>query len=210
MLTRKLIGSRASSTTADMHRPDEASPPLSGTSLSMGGGTPTPTSIYLSPHAMVRLTATAAASAAVEEYCQLNRSQQDTGGEVDAARLERLSKVELGSPIEHADLIEISKCLVRHFRQDEVGDSINKWRLDALLKGAIVYRPPPTPKPEPVCIPLRTAGSASYISTDTRVQSAHETSPPRTRATKARAYDQPSTTNLQQRTIPRRETVFRL
>ncbi|EME80860.1 uncharacterized protein MYCFIDRAFT_101139, partial [Pseudocercospora fijiensis CIRAD86] len=58
-----------------------------------------------------------------------------------------LSKAEIGSPIEHQELIDVSKYLVSHGRCD--GRIAKEWRLDTLLRGACVYRPPPPPKPEP-------------------------------------------------------------
>ena len=93
---------------------------------------------------MVQLTLTAAGKAAVDEYCILNKSMGH-----DQQTCERLSRLQPGSPIEHNDLVDISQFLVDSSRGDEQTTS-RKWRLDTLLKGAVVYQPPPTPKPEPV------------------------------------------------------------
>ena len=101
---------------------------------------------------MVLLTLTPAAKAAVEEYCRLKREvTEDEGGEGEA-KLEHLSKVELGNPVDHSDLIDISRYLVRKNRKNDEDAVAREWRLDALLKGALVYQPPPTPKPEPVSL----------------------------------------------------------
>lgn len=93
---------------------------------------------------MVLLTVTTAGKAAVDEYCKLNTAASDG----DQGRLEKLSKTELGSPIEHHELIDISKYLVQKHRGRN--DAAREWRLETLLKGAAVYQPPPPPKPEPV------------------------------------------------------------
>ena len=96
---------------------------------------------------MVLLTATEAAKAAIEEYCRLIK---DAGGIDGQERLQRLSNVDIGSPVEHADLIEVSRYLVDAYRRQARDDQVRQWRLDALLKGATIYRRPPAPKPEPV------------------------------------------------------------
>lgn len=102
---------------------------------------------------MVLLTVTPAAKAALEQYCGL-RMKEQVDEEVKE-RLEQLSKADLGSPIEHQELIDVSQFMVRHHKDD---DRVAKhWRLDALLKGATVYRPPPVPKPEPVWFPFDVA-----------------------------------------------------
>lgn len=96
---------------------------------------------------MVLLTATEAAKAAIEKYCKLN----EDAGEIDGKeKLQRLKNVDIGSPVEHADLIEVSRYLVDAHRQQGRDNQIRQWRLDALLKGATIYRRPPAPKPEPV------------------------------------------------------------
>ena len=96
---------------------------------------------------MVLLTLTAAGKAAIDEYCRCYRTDDDE----KENRLERLSGIELGSPIDHNDLIDISRFLVeRSSRTQDERVTPKEWRLDALLKGATVYRPPPAPKPEPV------------------------------------------------------------
>ncbi|KAF7185625.1 ATP-dependent DNA helicase chl1 [Pseudocercospora fuligena] len=95
---------------------------------------------------MVLLTITAPAKAAIDEFCRL-KSSSDRGDESDDERVEQLSKAEIGSPIEHQELIDLSKYLVAHDRGSD--QDAKKWRLDTLLKGASVYRPPPPPKPEP-------------------------------------------------------------
>ncbi|KAK5168774.1 uncharacterized protein LTR77_006083 [Saxophila tyrrhenica] len=96
---------------------------------------------------MVLLTTTEAAKAAIEEYCKIDGEGQDE--KPTDERLDRLSDVELGSPIDHADLIEISKYLLSNDKRNGGEEASRKWRLDTLLKGATVYKPPPTSKPEP-------------------------------------------------------------
>lgn len=94
---------------------------------------------------MVQLTVTAAGKAAVEEYCRL-KSAAGEGEENE--RLETLSKTDLGSPVDPHELVDISKYLVeKHRGSSEVA---KEWRLETLLKGAVVYQPPPPPKPEKV------------------------------------------------------------
>lgn len=124
---------------------------------------------------MVLLTATDAAVVAAEKYRKYHNvviKDEDI-----IARLARLSNLERGSPVDHTDLIEISRCLVDEARKQE-GDVAQEWRLESLLKGAKVYREPPAPKPEPVRILAPPdPGLSIDISTDRRVQSTHETSP---------------------------------
>lgn len=99
---------------------------------------------------MVRLTVTSASYAAIQEYCRV--ITESTDDEANSLEEEKLSQLQIGSPIEHEDLIEISKCLVDRCRQQENRDEVaTQWRLEILLKGANVYQPPPPPKPEPVC-----------------------------------------------------------
>jgi len=97
---------------------------------------------------MVKLTVTAAAKAALEEYRARKRGGNDTLDGDDEARLQEVSTIDLGSPIEHHDLIEVSKYLVQSSQDHDV--VAKQWRLDTLLKGAMVYQAPPPPKPEPV------------------------------------------------------------
>jgi TMEM199 family protein len=102
---------------------------------------------------MVQLTITAAAKAAIEEYCRLKRASEGEDEE-QLAKLQTLSKAELGSPIDHHELVHISKYLVQQHKdgRSATEDRLAKqWRLDTLLKGATIYQPPPPPKPEPVC-----------------------------------------------------------
>jgi hypothetical protein len=98
---------------------------------------------------MVSLIVTQAAKAAVDEYLRLHDGCENS--ETQQHILERLEKAELDGPIEHSDLIDVSKQLVT----DNQGNDIptKQWRLDTLLKGTTVYQPPPPPKPEPVSRP---------------------------------------------------------
>lgn len=98
---------------------------------------------------MVLLTTTPAAHTAVQEYCSLSEEWDEVeAGEVEE-RLWKLLQVEIESPIDHSDLVDISKFLVKRVRQNDGNAIATKWRLDTLLKGSIVYQPPPPSKTEP-------------------------------------------------------------
>lgn len=99
---------------------------------------------------MVLLTVTPATKAAIEEYCKLRKGSTDSEREEFGVRLSELSTVEIGSPVDHSKLIEVSKFLLRKTRDDAESAVAKEWRLDKLLKGANVFQAPPTPKPEPV------------------------------------------------------------
>lgn len=99
---------------------------------------------------MVQLTVTAAGKAAIDEYCRLKTAN---GHGAQEERLGNLVKIELGSPVDHHDLVNISRFLVRRLGS---GFGVAKeWRLENLLKGAAVYQPPPPPKPEKVSLQLQ-------------------------------------------------------
>lgn len=94
---------------------------------------------------MVLLTVTDAAQKAIEAFRGF-----------DAATLANDIPLEdsgVGSPIEHWKLVEISKTLVQQSINAEDADVSKHWRLDALLKGSTIYRPPPPPKKEQVHTP---------------------------------------------------------
>lgn len=95
---------------------------------------------------MVLLKTTPSLKAAVDEYLRLHADCENS--EPLQHQLERLEKAELDGPIEHSDVIDISKRLVKECRGSHT--SAKDWRLDTLLKGTTVYQPPPPPKPEPV------------------------------------------------------------
>lgn len=96
---------------------------------------------------MVLLTLTAPAKAALEEYCNLKNSSSG-GDESEHERIKKLAEAQIGSSVEHQELVEVSKFLVEQSKGDL--ESTRRWRVDALLKGAAVYQPPPPPKLEPV------------------------------------------------------------
>ena len=100
---------------------------------------------------MVLLTVTSDVKAATEEYCRLKQDTNDEEVHDGGVNLEELSKTELGSPMDHNDLIAISRFLVRRSGEQDENWVAKEWRLDALVQGANVYQPPPPPKPEPVC-----------------------------------------------------------
>jgi hypothetical protein len=94
---------------------------------------------------MVLLTTTQAAKAAIDEYLALHADDHEDDSLQQ--RLERLGKVSLEGPVEHADLVAISISA----REGKNASKISRqYRLDTLLKGATIYQPPPPPKPEPV------------------------------------------------------------
>lgn len=95
---------------------------------------------------MVLLKTTPALQAAVDEYRRLHVDCENDGPLQH--QLERLEKAEVDGPIEHSDVINISKRLVNECQSSNA--STKNWRLDTLLKGTTVYQPPPPPKPEPV------------------------------------------------------------
>jgi hypothetical protein len=94
---------------------------------------------------MVLLIVTSAAKAAIDKYCQT----QEQGIEDSKGDLDELSATSIGNVIEHHKLVNISRRLIQHAKKS--GDPEREWRLDNLLKGASIYRPPPPPKPEAVC-----------------------------------------------------------
>ena len=111
---------------------------------------------------MVLLTVTPAVKAAIEEY----RRVADEGDEVrNPESSERLNNATLGSPIEHHEIVEVSRYLTE--RKDVSIDAINQWRLDALLKGATIYQPPPPPKTEHVSNIITTISSTETDNSQT-------------------------------------------
>ena len=94
---------------------------------------------------MVLLQTTPTLKAAVDEYLRLHANCENS--EPLQHQLERLEKADLDGPIEHSDVINISKRLVKECQNSDA--STKNWRLDTLLQGTTVYQPPPPPKPEP-------------------------------------------------------------
>ena len=99
---------------------------------------------------MVLLTVTPAAKAAIDEYCTQKRINSDENRSEDE-KLKKLQDLDLGSPIDHEELIEVSTFLAKSGRDDGSPFPTKGPRLDTLLKGANVYQPRPPSKPEPVC-----------------------------------------------------------
>jgi len=95
---------------------------------------------------MVLLRFSPTIKAAAEEYLRLHVDCEDD--ETLQHKLEQLEKIELDGPIEHSDIIAISKRLLKECIHTNT--PAKTWRLDTLLKGTTVYQPPPPPKPEPV------------------------------------------------------------
>lgn len=97
---------------------------------------------------MVQLTITAAAKTAIDEYCRLKTLDQIHPDTSWKERQEKLLNLNVGNPVDHHELIEVSRYLVqRHGDSDPLA---RQWRLHCLLRGTLVYHPPPPPKPEPV------------------------------------------------------------
>ncbi|KAG9569028.1 hypothetical protein KCU71_g2590, partial [Aureobasidium melanogenum] len=88
---------------------------------------------------MVLLTLTPTAKSAVELYNQLSDQESD-----DTSSDPSLSEPTIGAPVSHAQLIQVARFL----RETDIPNK-NDFRLDALLKGANIYVPPPKPKPQP-------------------------------------------------------------
>ncbi|KAG9603337.1 hypothetical protein KCU77_g1815, partial [Aureobasidium melanogenum] len=88
---------------------------------------------------MVLLTLTPTAKSAVELYNQFSDQKHDGPSSKPS-----LSEPTLGAPVSHAQLIQVARFL----RESHLPNK-NDFRLDALLKGANIYVPPPKPKPQP-------------------------------------------------------------
>ncbi|KAH0378319.1 hypothetical protein KCU92_g8796, partial [Aureobasidium melanogenum] len=88
---------------------------------------------------MVLLTLTPTAKSAVELYNQLSDQKYDVTSSDPS-----LSEPTIGAPVSHAQLIQVARFL----RETDIPNK-NDFRLDALLKGANIYVPPPKPKPQP-------------------------------------------------------------
>lgn len=95
---------------------------------------------------MVLLTMTAAVVAVVELYLENNPVESNQ-------KEPSLEAPQMGNPISHGQLVDISKYLKSNPEKVE-GREIEGRQLPThlgeLLKGCSIYRPPPKPKPEPV------------------------------------------------------------
>lgn len=100
---------------------------------------------------MVLLTVTVATRKGIEEYCKSKSSLATERDKESKERLEKLSRLSEGDPIEHDDVIEVSRFLLKNNKKEHEETLVKEWRLETFLKGAVVYRPPPPEKPEPVC-----------------------------------------------------------
>ncbi|KAK5108499.1 hypothetical protein LTR62_008239 [Meristemomyces frigidus] len=96
---------------------------------------------------MVQVTVTEAARIAIQEYCIRQRAWSEIKPEAAKSRLDGLSDIAVGGPINHAELVEISKALVNSTARDPAatGDDSRQWRLDKLLRGASIHRRPAPP-----------------------------------------------------------------
>ncbi|KAJ9649024.1 hypothetical protein H2201_002107 [Coniosporium apollinis] len=95
---------------------------------------------------MVLLTMTRAMVAAVK------RCHDVAPGELEKLQLgsePSLAVPEVGNPISHGQLIDISKLLKARnkLQEDEVEDQDMPYRLNDLLRGSKIHIPPPAPKP---------------------------------------------------------------
>lgn len=115
--------------------------------------------------AMVLLTVSPATKAAIDKYCSAIEEDGRDAHEHESDPLP-LSKLEIGSPIEHRDLIALSNYLVKRLATTQDAKQVNDIRLDSLLKGAKTYQPPPPPKKEPVG--LTTFDVISHADSDSR------------------------------------------
>jgi len=99
---------------------------------------------------MVLLTMTPAIVRAIE-------TARDTRGDaLENSQLlsePSLAEPEVGKPISHSQLIDISKLLKQHTTPTVEGEQF-PYHLNSLLKGSKIYIPPPPPKKEPVSIIL--------------------------------------------------------
>ncbi|QIW99732.1 hypothetical protein AMS68_005250 [Peltaster fructicola] len=91
---------------------------------------------------MVLLKVTETVAEAVKTYRNLQKQQDDV-------LLGRLAAVEVEGPIEHRDLVTLSRLLVHHHQGEGHAANERQWRLDTLLTGVTIYIPPPPAKPEP-------------------------------------------------------------
>jgi hypothetical protein len=96
---------------------------------------------------MVLLTLTPTAKAALQEYHKA-LPNLDEAALKNRDHWEKLSTAEVGSPIDHHDLLTVAKSFAA--RNDETDSQSQTRRLDVLLRGSAVYQPPPPQKPEPV------------------------------------------------------------
>ena len=147
-------------------------------------------------HPMVQLTITSVVKTAIDEYCKQSRSSHDDENERSILELTTLAKTEIGGPIEHHDLVQISKYLVR-VGQSEASDVDSRpykhWRLDTLLRGASIYTAPPPLRKEPVSgLAPATRSTMLTIVPDGRLQGVDATVEKRRRTTPVRTYGQPT------------------
>ena len=99
---------------------------------------------------MVLLTVAPAAKAAIQQYFEAEQKELSADlNEVDT-KWKTLRKADVGSPVDHEDLIRLSILLVQNARREGAKTIAKEWRLESLLKGAKVYEEPPPPRPEPV------------------------------------------------------------
>ena len=144
---------------------------------------------------MVQLTITSVVKAAIDEYCKRRGSTDHDDDQDLIAELTALAKAEVGGPIDHHTLVQISKYLVRD-RQSESNDvavrSAKRWCIDILVRGASIYKAPPPPQKEPVSEPASLPLSTVLTNVaDGRLQGFDATIKEAGRATTVRAYGQP-------------------
>lgn len=96
---------------------------------------------------MVLLTITPAIQAALADYLKRPKNGDEGENEELLERLTKLSLAATGSPMEHHELIRVS----RHLVQTSEDRIAKEWRLDTLLHGVTLYQPSRPPKPQPVC-----------------------------------------------------------
>lgn len=99
---------------------------------------------------MVLLTVTPTAKVLIGEYCAESRHGQRDGQPGSDLDVQTLSQLQVGSPIEHHQLIALSKVLIGRGKASDHEAGGARYRLDNILRGAQLYQPPPLPKKEPV------------------------------------------------------------
>lgn len=106
---------------------------------------------------MVLLTMTSAIVAAVKEY-EASRQHSDEAPSTEPD----LSTPEVGKPISHGQIIDISKHL-KSIAARTPDAQHTPYHLNDLLQGSQIYVAPPRPKAEPVCCSNLTNLKRYYI-----------------------------------------------
>lgn len=119
---------------------------------------------------MVLLTITPLILEALREQEEdgANYEQSETEGD-DAQEEPSLLNPEIGKPISHGQIIDLSRNLK--------ANGHGTYTLESLLKASRIYVPPPPPKPEPACFPAPSITLIFNETTDFRISSPYGSSP---------------------------------